>query len=75
MSHEERMSERQELLDKFGGGLLDVLKKRRQAREGKGKVEPTSDGTVEETPAPDRTGPFASYSFARLRTRSDKTVH
>jgi hypothetical protein len=33
MSHEERMAEKQELLDKFGGGLLGVLKKRREARE------------------------------------------
>jgi len=38
MSHEERMSEKQELLDKFGGGLLDVLRKRREAREGKESV-------------------------------------
>lgn len=27
------MAEKQELLDKFGGGLLGVLKKRREARE------------------------------------------
>lgn len=60
MSHEERMSEKQELLDKLGGGLLDVLRKRREAREGKGRVvEKSEDAVVVEE---QRESSFASSS-------------
>ena len=53
MSHDERMAEKQELLGKFGGGLLDVLRKRREAREGKGVLPlPASEGRGEGEQSP-----------------------
>ncbi|KAL7414450.1 hypothetical protein BDY24DRAFT_369638 [Mrakia frigida] len=62
MSHEERMSEKQELLDKFGGGLLDVLKKRREAREAVGAAAAGGGGEKKEGDAVENREPSASAS-------------
>ena len=43
MSAEERDSEREDLEARFGKGLLDGLRKRREAREGKQGQSPGAD--------------------------------
>lgn len=51
MTEEEREEERRELLEKFGSGLGDVLRRAREAREGKGKKEEENTIPAEEKPA------------------------
>jgi hypothetical protein len=49
MSPEEREQEKEELLERFGGNLVTLMQKRRQARQGKDKVVDHADTTQSES--------------------------